>query len=375
MTLERAWRLLPSEQVLWHGAAVRDVARALPWRVGPLLLAALATIAGLFSALLHAATLPGERQMAFVAFYLTAFATALWLAPHFLHDQCEYVLTERRVLWRRGRFQRWIDRQGVSYARVIWNASTPGVGHLELVRATPFGPLMRKQRLVLFNLQAPDRVLALVRGVTPMPQLGDPDLPLTDRLDDGETVLWGGSPQGLLLGWRDALTGGLGALVLALGLRYGARGLAVMVFLEKDGLRVGSITWLLLFLATALSWSVISGVGGWLIWRGFISARVLSRETEYVLTSERVLIRRGRIELSLDRRSIVDVAVVPVGLGCRNLFLILDAPGSRALSDSGALLPLGPARDLVPPVLYELRDAERVCALLLSTTEALPQAA
>ncbi|MDB4974258.1 MAG: hypothetical protein JWN48_2599 [Myxococcaceae bacterium] len=375
MTLERSWRLLPSEQVLWHGEAVPGVARALPWRIGPLLMAALCIIAGLFSALLHAASLPGERQMAFVAFYLLSFATALWRAPHYLHDRCEYVLTERRVLWRRGRFQRWIDRQGLSYARVIWNDSTPGVGHLELVRATPFGPLMRKQRLVLYNLHAPDRVLAWVRGVEPMAQLGDADLPLTDRLDASETVLWGGSPQGLLLGWRDALTGGLGAAVLALGLRYGARGLAVMVHLEKEGLRVGSQTWLLLLLATALSWSVISGIGAWLLWRGFINARKLSRETEYVLTSERVLIRRGRTELSLDRRSIVDVAVVPVGRGCRNLFLILDAPGSRALSDSGALLPLGPARDLVPPVLYELRDAERVCALLLSQPELIPEAA
>ncbi|MET0286303.1 MAG: hypothetical protein ABW352_17620, partial [Polyangiales bacterium] len=115
----------------------------------------------------------------------------------------------------------------------------------------------------------------------------------------------------------------------------------------------------------ALSWSVICAIGSWLIWRGLIYARALSRETEYVLTTRRVLIRRGRTELSLDRRAIVDVAVVPVSRGCRNLFLILDAPGSRALSDSGAMLPLGPARDLVPPVLYELRDAERVCALIL----------
>jgi hypothetical protein len=364
----RPWRLLPSEQVLWQGSAVPRVARSLAWRVGPLLIAALATIAALFSGLLSAAELPGVRPMAFVAFYLSALATALWLSPHYLFDDCEYLLTERRVLFRRGRFQRWIDRQGISYAHVIWNASTPGVGHLELVRATPFGPLSRKQRLMLYNLQAPDRVLALVRGVVPAAPLGDGELPLTSRLDDDETVLWGGSPQGLLLGWRDALTGGLGALVLAFGLRYGARGMAVMVFLEKDGLRVGSLTWLLLFLATALSWSVISGVGAYLIWRGFINARVLSRETEYVLTSQRVLIRRGRTELSLDRRGIVDVAVIPVGRGCGTLFLILDAPGSRALSDSGALSQLGPARDLVPPVLYELRDAERVCAMLLAPT-------
>jgi hypothetical protein len=365
MALERSWRLLPSEQVVWQGTPVRRVSRDLLWRLGPLLVGALATIAALFSALLHAANLPGTRQTGFVACYLALLAAAFWLAPRVLHDACEYLVTDRRVLWRRGSLSRWIDRQGLSYARVIWNGATPGVGHLELVRATPFGPLSRKQRIVLHNLQAPDRVLACVRGVEPMAQLGDPELSLTDRLDEGEIVIWGGSPQGFLLGWRDLLTGALGIVVLGMGLRYGVRALAMIVYLEHSGLRVRSLTWLLLFLATALTWCVISGVGAWLVWRGFILARALSRNTEYLLTSERVLIRRARTELSLDRRAIVDVAVVPVGLGCRTLFLILDAPGSRALSDSGALLPLGPARDLVPPVFYELRDAERVCELLL----------
>lgn len=375
MALERGWRLLPSEQVLWEGTPVREVARDFPFRVGPLLLSALATIAALFAALLAAAGLPGIRQMALVAAYLGVVASALWLAPRFLHDECEYLITDRRVLWRRGAYQRWIDRQGLSYARVLWNPTTLGVGHLELVRATPFGPLSRKQRLVLHNLQAPDRALAHIRGVEPVANLGDPELPLTDRLDEDEAVLWGGGPQGYLLGWRDLLIALLGAVVLGLSLRYGGRALSVMVHLEHAGLAVRSLTWLLLFLANTLSWSVICGVGAWLVWRGLFSARALSRDTEYVVTSRRVLIRRGRTELSLDRKEIVDVAVVPVGLGCRNLFLILDAPGARALSDSGAMTPLGPARDIVPPVLYELRDADQVCQLLLPSRDGLRAAA
>jgi hypothetical protein len=303
--------------------------------------------------------------MALVACYLGVLAATFWLAPRWLHDRCEYLITDKRVLWRRGSLTRWIDRSGLSYARVTWSGKTPGVGHLELVRATPYGPLSRKQRLVLHHVRGPDRVLALVRGVAPSESLGDSDLSLADRLDHDEQVIWGGNPEGMLLGWRDFSTGLLGFAVFGLGLRYGARALAMIVYLEQRGLRVHSWNWLLLFLATALSWSIMCGIGTWLIWRGLIYARALSRETEYLLTTQRVLIRRGRIELSLDRRAIVDVAVVPVSGGCRNLFLILDAPGARALSDSGALLPLGPARDLVPPVLYELRDAERVCALIL----------
>ena len=375
MALERSWRLLPSEQVLWQGRPVRGVARDFSWRIAPLLVSAIAAIAALFSALLAVADLPAVRQMGGVALYLGVAASALWLAPRFLHDECEYMITDRRVLWRRGQVQRWIDRQGLSYARVLWNRTTTGVGHLELVRATPYGPLSRKQRLVLHNLKGPDRVLAIIRGVDSSANLGDPDYALTDRLDEGEVVLWGGGPQGYLLGWRDLLIGALGLVVLGLGIRYGLRSIGVLAYLEHTGLSIRSWTWLLFFLATALSWSVVCGVGAWLVWRGLVFARALSSDTEYVVTSRRVLIRRGRTELSLDRKGIVDVAVVPVGLGCRHVFLILDAPGSRALSDSGALTALAPARDAVPPVLYELRDVEQVCELLLPEAERLREAA
>jgi membrane protein YdbS with pleckstrin-like domain len=365
MTLERSWRLLPSERVLWHGRPARGVARDLHWLIAALLLYAFALVAALFCALLYVEHLPGIRQTGGMAVYLVVLASAALLAPSFLHDPCEYLVTEHRIMWRRGRLSRWIDRKAISYARIVWNATSPGVGHLELVRATPFGPLSRRQRLVLHNVIAPDRIFACIRGVDPVEQLGDPELLLTDRLDRGERVVWGGGPQGFLLGWRDVATALLGAGVIWLAMRYGGQATSVLVDLERLGLQVRSWTWLLLFLATALSWSVIASVGAGLVWHGLIRARALGRDTEYVLTNRRVLIRRGRTELSLDRRGIVDVAVVEVADGCRHLFLILDAPEARALSDSGAMTPITPARDVVPPVLYELRDTERLCELLL----------
>jgi hypothetical protein len=67
---------------------------------------------------------------------------------------------------------------------------------------------------------------------------------------------------------------------------------------------VRSWTWLLLFLATTLSWGVIASVGIWLLWHGILRARAMGRDTEYVVTNRRVLIRRGRTELSLDRKGI-----------------------------------------------------------------------
>jgi hypothetical protein len=330
-----------------------------------MLLFTFAAVSSLFCGLLIVTELPGAQQTGGMALYLAVLGGLLLLAPSFLHDPCEYMVTDRRILWRRGRVKRWIDRSAISYARITWNRSTPAVGHLELVRATPFGPLSRKQRLTLLNVEAPDRVYACIRGVTPATSLGDPELPLTDRLDDDERVLWGGGPQGWLLGWRDVLTMVVGSGVLYVAARYGAQAWGIVLDLERLGLQVRSLTWVMLFLATALSFGVLLAVGCWLVWYGYGRARAMGRDTEYIVTNRRVLIRRGRTELSLDRNIIVDVAVVPVADGCRHLFLILDAPEARALSDSGALTPLSPARDLVPPVLYELRDTEGLCELLL----------
>jgi diadenosine tetraphosphatase ApaH/serine/threonine PP2A family protein phosphatase len=375
MSLERAFRLLPSERVLWHGAPESKAPRPTAYTLGALLLGALAAIAASFSALLSVTELGGARQIGIMAAYLALLATAVLLAPHYLHAPCKYLVTEHRVMWRRGQVVRWIDRRDITYARITWLSSMPGVGHIELVRATPFGPLARRQRIELRSVIAPDRLYAMIRDVEPKSALGDPDLPLTDRLDVGERVLWGDGPRGYLLGWRDVLTTALGAVLLLLALRYGAQAWGALIELERHGLRVQSLAWLFLFTAITLSFSVIACVGSALAWHGLIRARAMGHDTEYVVTNRRVLIRRGRTELSIDRRRIVDVAVVPVADGCRHLYLILDAPEARALSDSGAMLPLSPARDLVPPVLYELRDTDGVCALLLSPSDDQREAA
>lgn len=364
VTTTKAFRLLPSERLLWTGKPVPGVPRERVWSLAPAAALVLTAVAALFAALIRVAGLPGWQETALVACYLAVFAIGGLLAPRYLFDGCEFAVTDRRVLWRRGRHVRSIERHGITYARVRWHRSVSGVGHLELVRAVPFGPLARSQRVLFHDLRAPDRVLAIVRGVEPAESAGDGSVPLIDRLDPGEQVLWGAGPEGMLLGWRDVVTAAGGTIVVLLGLRYGVLAGSILMGLEEVGLPLDSLPWVFLFTATMLTFAMIVGVGGGLVWYGLVHARAEGRETEYVVTDRRLLIRRGRTELSLDRRRIFDVAVTPSWRGLRNVFLILDGPGARALGDTGALTGLTPARGSVPPVLYELRDTEGVRDLL-----------
>ncbi|HJL18051.1 MAG TPA: hypothetical protein RMH99_20475 [Sandaracinaceae bacterium LLY-WYZ-13_1] len=375
--VERAFRLLPSERVLWDGRPQRGVPRDARWRWIPALMLTIATIAGLFSALLVRVELPGATQVAMIGLYLTLTAAAVWFAPSFLLDPCRFVVTDRRVLWKRGKIRRSIDRHAITYARIRWHRSVPTVGHLELVRAVPFGPLARKQRLLLHDLKAPDEVLAIIRGADPCAHGGDHTTPLTDRLDPGEEVVWGAAPEGPGIDWRDVATTLGGVLVLVVGLPTGLRSAVVLAELEELGLPVVSGTWFLLFAAMALTATLILAVGIGLVWHGVWRARAMGHDTEYVLTDRRLMIRRGRTELSLDRGRIVDVAETPGWRGLTNLYLVLDGPEARALADSGALSVVAPSRDGVPPVLYELRDPGDLRSLLSrrDSRPSLPSAA
>ncbi|MDQ3037961.1 MAG: hypothetical protein M3Y87_36535, partial [Myxococcota bacterium] len=348
--LTKAFRLLPYERVLWSGAPVAGISRDRIWTLAPAAALVMTAVAALFAGLMRIAGLSGWEESALVACYLAVFAIGGLLAPRYLFDGCTFVVTDRRVLWRRGRNVRSIERDAITYARVRWHRSAPGIGSLELVRAVPFGPLARSQRLVFHDLRAPDRVLAIVRGVEVVANAGDDQVSITDRLDPGEQVLWGAGPEGFLLGWRDVLTAIGGVVVVLLGLRYGVLAASILMGLEEAGLPLDSMAWVFLFSATMLTFAMIVVVGSGLVWHGLVRARAQGRETEYVLTDRRLLIRRGRTELSLDRARIVDVAEAPSWRGLRNVFLILDGPGARALGDTGALTGLTPSRDGVPPI-------------------------
>ncbi|MAQ18666.1 MAG: hypothetical protein CMN30_28205 [Sandaracinus sp.] len=365
----RSWRLLPGESVRWEGKPARAPRDAV-WVLAPILLGAMALVAGLFAVLLQVADMPGMHRGLAIAAMLAASSIAAAFAPRILVDEQRYLVTDRRVLWRRGRTLRFVTIRDITYARIRWHRSVPVVGHLELVVATPFGPLLRKLRVVLQDLREPDVVLSLIRGGHPAEGAGDRTVPLIERLDEGEEVVWGGHPRGLHLGWREAFITAAGVAVSILGLLYGHRVATILLDLEGIGLQVRSLEWGLLFSAVAISCICILTIGLGMVWSGLVQSRRLGEDTEYLLTDHRLMIRRGGIELSLDRSRIVDAAIVPAGRRLHHLFLLLDSPDSRAIADSGALGPVMPARGAVPPILFELADAEQVRARILRASGA-----
>jgi hypothetical protein len=368
----RSWRLLPNERVLWHGRPDRSVPRSRKWRLPVLVLAVLAVDAALFAGLLWVSGVGAVRPTLMTAAYLALSAVAVGLLPSFLLDPCEFLVTDRRVLWRRGRMRRTMERHAITLARIVWHPKVPGVGDLELERAVPFGPLMRKQRLVLHDVRAPDALFAVVRDTEPSEHAGDVDVPLAERLDPGESLVWGGAPERAVPDWREIGTALLGAGLVVLALWYEWEMAARLLGWESLGMPVRSWTWLFFFLATFVAFAFLLSVGGYLLWHGLLRSRALAHDTEYILTERRLLIRRGRTELSVDRRRIVDVASEERRRGLHTLYLILDGPGGRALGDSGALGSVTPAKDTVPPILFEVRDAERLRRLILGERVSSP---
>ena len=363
--LRKRFGLIPSEDVL-HAAKPARVVREGHWIVAPLLMFASALVTALFAGLLHAAGMAGVNNSIALSALLAAVGIGLILLPSFLYGEAMYVITDRRILVRRGKRHRSMLRSHVTYMKIHWHRHVPNVGHLECVIAVPFGPLSRKLRIMMRDVREPDRILALLRDVEPREHAGSADVGIMDRLDDGEEIVWGARPAGGSIGWRELCTSLLGVAIFALGLRYGFRTAQILLDLEGIGLKVQSAEWMMLFLAVAISGVTICAVGLYGIWHGTIRARALGQDTEYLLTDRRLLIRRGNRELSVNRNRIVDVAVTGAGNGLSHVFLVLDSPQSRALATSGALGPILPSRNNVPPILFEVADVEPLRQLAIT---------
>jgi hypothetical protein len=299
--------------------------------------------------------------MVLFAGWCATLALGAWRIPIWWRSRVEYAVTERHVIWRRGPLRRSIEIGQISYALIRWNSRDPSLGDLVIVRAVPTGALRRTLSLTLHDVEGPDRLWAIIRGVEPSAPLGSCARPLAQRLDAGERVLWSASP--LASAWTTRRAGM--ALVCAV--------LAV-AFVRSLARSVPNLTRILRLHAlppplaaafvggVALGMLLLLAVAVGVAYVAFFRPARLARATRYFVTDARVLIRRGNEELSLDRSRIAYVIDAPYRK-LHDVFLVLDGPQARALAPSGAF-GQGDGDDALRPVFAAIADADTVGKIL-----------
>jgi hypothetical protein len=310
---------------------------------------------------------PGS-QLAFAA-WSAVLAVGLYQAPKWWLEEFEYVVTDRLVYVKRGQFRRTMDRTAISYARIHWDPNHPGIGDLELVRAVPTGALRRRLSIVLTGVVAPDRIWAIIRGITPATPAGDGERLLAQRLDDGERVLWSGRPPNHWGKWLPANNRALGGLALGVFMGFTSvfisiRAVHAIRTVTNGGMEPNSIQFYALVTSLVLTILLIAGAALFVIYGSVIRPARLLLETRYWITDRRVLIQCGDNELHLERTHIVDVIESPVPGDLQDLFFVLDGPRARAFASSGAF----GERDIegLQPVFRRIApsDAEAVRGIL-----------
>ena len=299
--------------------------------------------------------------MVLFAGWCATLALGAWRAPLWWRAQVEYLVTDRHVIWRRGRLRRSIDIQQISYALIRWNRADSRSGDLVIVRAVPTGALRRTLTLTLHEVEAPDRLWAIIRGATPVASLGDGDRPVPQRLDEGERVLWSGAPLASAWTARRIGTAALGGVLAAMFVRALARSVPSLLRV----VRLHALPPLLaavLVGAAALGMLLLLAVVVGVTYAAVIRPRRLAKATRYFVTSSRVLIRRDNEELSLDRARIAYVIEAPVRK-LHDVFLVLDGPQARAMSPSGAF-GTEDRDDSLRPVFAAIADAATVGEIL-----------
>ncbi len=294
----------------------------------------------------------------------TAFlAVGAWRLPLWFRSSVRYTITDRHVIWQRGRLRRSIERDAISYAVIRWSASTRGVGDLVLERAVPTGALRRTLSLTLADVEGPDRLWAIVRGLTPGAPLGDGTRPLAQRLDDGERVLWTASPWSSRWTARRIATS-VGFVLLAVAAVRLFERIAPPVTRVVRAHVLPTSTSVVLVGGVALVVLFLAGVACFVGYSALLRPWRLARSTRYFVTDRRVLIRRGTEELHLDRERIAYVITAPVreGSARRDVYLVLDGPQARAFSPSGAFG--GADENRLVPMFTAVDDADTATAVL-----------
>jgi hypothetical protein len=347
------------ERILWSGRP-KPVSLPTRFRIVAAFAAVVAVVALGFAVVIATSLhLPVGGMLLFSAWCATI-ALAAWRGPQLWQSHVEYLVTDKHVIWRRGRIRRTIARDAISYALIRWSDRDPGVGDIVLVRAVPTGALRRTLRLTLTDVVGPDRLWAIVRGLTPGAPLGDGERPLTQRLDEGERVLWTGTPLASPWTTRRVATASI-AVVLAIAavrmIAHAAPALARVLGLHA----LPAASFAVLTAAVGLSVLLVLAVAIGVAYAACVRPVRLAHRTRYLVTDRRVLIRRDREELHLDRGRIAYVITAPVK-HLSDVFLVLDGPQARAFAPFGAFG--GDAGDQLRPVLLAIEDADTVGSIL-----------
>lgn len=354
------------ERIVWAGRPKVTIPspflRAISW-----LLFAMAIMSLLFAVALRFALHLNPTSPVLFAFWCAALGLATRQFPRWLLSRTRYVVTSHHVIAHLGPLTRTIERSAISFARIYWREGVPKCGDLELVRAVPTGALRRRLMLKLQGLTAPDRVWAIVRGAEDVAPRGDGDRPLTQRLDQGERVVWSAQPRRRMRrflphGHREWGLLALAALLFAGGVRMVVGAVSAVDKIHQV-LPVASFSFIAITLALASTILLTFVIAGYLVYDAVIRQGVLTRETRYLITNKRVLIQRGDEELHVDRTKIVDVIDAPAGGGLHDVFMVLDGPRARALAASGAFGELDRGPNL-RPVFEAVEDVEGVNRIL-----------
>lgn len=348
------------ERIVWQGrcraVSVPFVQKALA------LIAAVSSAVTLCYAIVVAKSLAAPvGGMVLFAGWCATVALGAWRVPLWWRSQVEYLVTERHVIWRRGRLRRSIEIGQISYALIRWSAREPTVGDLVIVRAVPTGALRRTLKVTLHDVEAPDRLWAIVRGVEPAAPLGRGDRPLAQRLDPGERVLWSGLPLGSAWTARRGATAAIGAVLGLMFVRSVVRAVPSLLRVLRLHALPPALAALLVG-GAALGMLLLLAVALAVAYAGLIRPARLARATRYFVTNTRVLIRRGDEELSLDRGRIAYVIDAP-WRKLHDVFLVLDGPQARAMAPSGAF-GTEERDDSLRPVFAAIADAETVGEIL-----------
>lgn len=353
---------LYGEEVIWSGGP-KTVSVPFAFKLAALVAATIALVALAFAVVVGTAL--EQRPDGLLAFsaWSATLALAAWRLPLWFRASARYLVTERHVIWQRGRLRRSIERDAISYAIVRWNARLPGTGDLVLERAVPTGALRRTLSLTLADVEAPDRLWAIVRGLTPGAPLGDGNRPLAQRLDDGERVLWTARPEASRWTARRIATAGGGALMALAALHVVLRS-APPVTRVLRAHALPAVSSALLVGGLALVVLLLVGIAAFIAYSALLRPWRLARATRYFVTDRRVLIRRGTEELHLDRERIAYVITAPFREGSprRDVYLVLDGPQARAFSPSGAFG--GADEQRLVPMFAAVDDADTATAVL-----------